>query len=68
MRISLRGQTDGFVLLRALLLTVALLLVLSVMLISFAAVMKQSGGIERQAERIISARNEATYRELNARK
>jgi hypothetical protein len=38
------------------------------MLTSFAAVMKQSGIIERQAENIISARNSAVYQELNARK
>jgi hypothetical protein len=38
------------------------------MLTALAAVMKQSGIIEGQAERIIVSRNEAAYRELNARK
>jgi hypothetical protein len=48
-------------------MAVSLLLVLSGMLVALASVVKQSGIIAAQAERIITARNTATYRELNAR-
>lgn len=67
MRIFLHGRTDGFILLRTLLFSAALIVILSSALSLMVSVLRQSSDIKVQSEKLISERNAAAYKELHER-
>ncbi len=67
MRILLHGNTDGFILLRTLLFSAALMLILSAALSIMVLILRQSSGIKEQAETLLAERNAAVYLELDER-
>ncbi len=67
MRISLPGKTDGFILLRTLLFSAALLLILSAALSIMISLFRHSSDIKTQSEILIKERNAAVLKELDER-
>jgi hypothetical protein len=62
------GKTDGFILLRTLLISISLVLLLSIGLTAFLSVFRQSTKLRVKAEEIIAGRNEQAIKELNERR
>jgi hypothetical protein len=60
-------SSDGFILLRSLIFSAAIIALLSAALSIMIALLRQSSGIKAQAEKIIADRNAAVYNELHER-
>jgi predicted PurR-regulated permease PerM len=67
MRIFLHGKTRGFILLRTLITSAAIMLILTLVLVIAVFLFRQGVNIKNQAERLLSDRNLEAYRELNER-
>ncbi|MDR1748227.1 MAG: hypothetical protein LBR47_04130 [Spirochaetaceae bacterium] len=66
-QISPHGKTSGYILLKTLIMSVALMLLVSAALIIIAALIRHSGILHSQAEQLILNGNLQTLRELAER-